>query len=319
MPAILTHYAYCLEAMEDKNSTYKDATILASQGPDTFFFFGQLPWKRRNEHRLAINDYGTKLHHMDISEVYLALIEYAKKTEDKDLLFAFIEGLLIHYSMDRNCHPFIFARSGFTEKEEDKKSWALSHMWYETLLDCLIAQKKGISNKRPARYLKLDNESLKKISIMWNEVNKVTKLCDYIDENTFYYSAKDYQGVMGITNAPKHLSYIFTKVVMGKNSQAHRMNIPNKLPKKYQHIDFLNEKRGPWPNIVTGELRNESFMDLWNYALEDIKIGQALLKRAKAEEDIKEEFKAYINNIDHDGIEPEAVMSHQAVVWSWPE
>ena len=31
------------------------------------------------------------------------------------------------------------------------------------------------------------------------------------------------------------------------------------------------------------------------------------------------ELKTYINNIDHDGIEPEAKMSYQEVVWSWPE
>lgn len=319
MPAIITHYAYCLEAMENKESKYKNAIILGSQGPDTFFFFGQIPWNRRGEHRLDVNEYGTKLHHMDITEVYNELIKYAYASDDKELLFAFIEGLFIHYSLDRNCHPYIFARSGFTAKEEEKKSWALSHMWYETLLDSTIAKIKGVSINRPARYLKIDNESLKKISIMWNEVNKVTKVSDYIDENSFYASAKDYQGVMGITNVPKHLSYAFTKLVMGKNSQAHRMNIPHNIPKKYQGIDFLNENRDEWPNIVTGEMRNESFMELWDKALQDIKIGQALLNRAKNGEDIKEELRAYINNIDHDGIAPEDVMRYRSVVWNWPE
>ena len=47
MPAINTHYLFAKEHVEKENP-YPNAFILASQGPDPFFFFGQLPWKRKN-------------------------------------------------------------------------------------------------------------------------------------------------------------------------------------------------------------------------------------------------------------------------------
>ncbi len=320
MPAIITHYSYCINVMRNKDSIYKNATILGSQGPDPFFFYGQIPWKKR-KHKEDVNSYGMTLHHMDITDTYLALMDYANNGgEDKELLWAFIEGLLIHYSMDRNCHPFIFAKSGFTDKEEDKKLWSLSHMWYETLLDNIIGKKYGtLTIYAGEKYLKIDNKMLLKISKMWEVVNKKVHVKDNINEKAFYQSVHDYKTAMKITNVPHGFSFWFTKHIMGDYSQSHRMNIPLNMPKMYENIDFLNIEHKQWPNCVTGEMRTESFLDLWDKAEKDYKDACILIDKAKNGVDISKEFKEYIANIDHDGFEPEQKMIYQDVVWEWPE
>ncbi|MFA6620606.1 MAG: hypothetical protein WCS90_05720, partial [Bacilli bacterium] len=92
MPAIITHYTFALETMKDANSQHKEAILVGAQGPDPFFFFGQYPFKKR-PHAKEVASFGTTLHEIDISSIYSELLKYAHGSTDKDLLFAYIEGL----------------------------------------------------------------------------------------------------------------------------------------------------------------------------------------------------------------------------------
>jgi hypothetical protein len=64
------------------------------------------------------------LHDIDISRVYNELIKYANASSDKELLYSYIEGLFLHYSLDRECHPYIFAKAGYAKDGPKKKHYS---------------------------------------------------------------------------------------------------------------------------------------------------------------------------------------------------
>jgi hypothetical protein len=121
MPAITTHYSFALEMGKLFPSAYPEARYLGAQGPDPFFFYGQFPWKKR-KNKKEIDAYGSLLHHIDIATRSTPLSSkfMRRREKDKELLFAYIEGLFLHYVLDRDCHPYIFPKAGFSALPEEK-------------------------------------------------------------------------------------------------------------------------------------------------------------------------------------------------------
>ena len=71
MPASLVHYTFIKENVNNEDKYYLE-TRLGGQGPDVFFFYGYSFSKREN--RKQVNNFGTYLHHIDISHAYTKLI-----------------------------------------------------------------------------------------------------------------------------------------------------------------------------------------------------------------------------------------------------
>jgi hypothetical protein len=94
-----------------------------------------------------------------------------------------------------------------------------------------------------------------------------------------------------------------------------RCFFPSKIPLEVASIDFLNEKKASWPNVVTGELRHESFAELWEEAHQDFAFVYPLLQKGEAGEDIGKALSSFTRNIDHDGVEPGQSMRFMDVAW----
>ena len=84
MPAILLHYTFVKE--NTNNDKYFSLTALGGQGPDPFFFYGY-DKKKEREHKKEIRHFGSYLHHIDIADAYNHMMEYASKSENKELLY----------------------------------------------------------------------------------------------------------------------------------------------------------------------------------------------------------------------------------------
>jgi len=305
MPAIQTHYTFAKFEAVNQNRPHFDALLLGSQGPDPFFFYGMLPWKKREESKL-VNGFGVGLHHKNIAPLYCAMMKYALESKDKEMLFNFIEGCLLHYVLDRNCHPYVFSVTGYGKEGDSKKKakyYNALHTKIESAIDKNYATEQGVYEEYPKKDLKMSDEDLMKISRMIYEANKMSENDPHIKEDSFFTSVKDYDEVLRFINKPHSLKRFFIRIFFGKDSSAFALNYPRNLQKTYKRAHFLNDDRNPWVDPVSGKRRNESFHDLMEKAKNEYEYEiLPLLDKAKNGKDITKELTKFYAGIDHDGV-----------------
>lgn len=308
MPAFFTHYTFV-----NKNTNPKDPfakiRALGGQGPDVFFFYGYSSKKREN--KIETRYFGTYLHHINIADAYSFLLEYAAKQEDSEMLFSYIKGLFMHYVMDRNCHPYIFYRTGFadpkTGSKEDEKKYMNNHVCFEGIMDTIIG-KRYKTFKFPRKLVKCPDMQVKSISKMFYELAKYLKY-EKVDELTFYNAYKDLLFAENILFSPLGFKKFLVHNIISKNSFIDCMMSPCRT-KKYNKYDILNEKNSQWKDCVTGAKRNESFLKLVENAKKELPNVDKIIKNAQDKKDIREDMNMFIHNIDHDGFEVGATKIH---------
>jgi hypothetical protein len=316
MPAVITHYTFALQSMLDPSEKFRAATLVGAQGPDPFFFYGQVPFRKRKGAE-QIDTFGSDLHHTELSFPYNTLIQLANKSPDKELLFAYIDGLLLHYCLDRNCHPYVFYMTGFTDQPGEKKRFSISHMYLETILDFLLGKEKGTFG-RPDHCLDLPKDDALKIGALWNEMNGVTLQKDFFSDKTFFLALCDYRAALRASFSKTGKKKALFKKIFGSESHAWAMSYPQNLD-DLKGIDFLNVSHTEWFDPVSGASHQESFYDLMEQAAKDYQRAHELLLKAKSGAPIEDELHDFVAGIDHDGVLNGAKKSFQTFIWPhWP-
>ena len=112
MPAYCTHYIFACELLPaltepagfDLN---RDAVMLGTQGPDVFFFHRIAPWMPGRSQRKI----GSRLHRAKPGDILDAMAEYCTRcSTKKDIARSYAYGFILHYALDRQCHPFVYAK-----------------------------------------------------------------------------------------------------------------------------------------------------------------------------------------------------------------
>ena len=112
MPAYCTHYIFACELLPaltelagfDLN---RDAVMLGTQGPDVFFFHRIAPWMSGRSQRKI----GSRLHRAKPGDMLDAMAEYCTRcSTEKDIARSYAYGFILHYALDRQCHPFVYAK-----------------------------------------------------------------------------------------------------------------------------------------------------------------------------------------------------------------
>lgn len=308
MPAFYTHYTF-VKKNTDVSDQFFPIQALGGQGPDVFFFYGYSLKKR--EKKAEKRYFGTYIHHINISDAYSFLLEYASKQEDSEMLFSYLKGLFMHYVMDRNCHPYIFYRTGFADSktgtEEDKKKYMNIHVGFEGVMDTIIG-KENKTFKNPKKCAKCPENQVKSVSRMFFELAKYLNYKD-IDELTYYHAFKDLLFAESILHSPLGIKKFFVHNIFCKGSYIDCMMSPSRT-KPFEKYDILNLKKDEWCDCVTGEKHNESFLELVKNAQEEIKQIDKLIEKAAKKENIRDDMVLFINNIDHDGFTVNAEKVH---------
>ena len=317
MPAILVHYTFAYRHMRDEARPFEKAVCLGSQGPDSFFFYGYgLHNKKTRPNVKGIQEYGHYLHRLDISTVYPLFFEYANKSEYKDLIYAYVEGLLLHYSVDRNCHGFVFSRAGDNIGDpNDKVNWGVKHVQYEGMLDYCIGRKAGTWTRKTWNCLALDDNDLKEISKAWKYVNDNSVKTEGFDELTFYKAVKDFRFVRHLIDGCGALSGGFVRMVAGKNSVPYGLHLPKKMPKFLKDYDFMNAGHSEWQDPYDGSIHTETFPDMIHKSFPLYNSFVEMLEKAKNGEDVKDEFKSLVNGIDHESSPNGAKRKFRSPIW----
>lgn len=317
MPSVITHYSFAKKYKKDIDDKYLDAYYLGAQGPDHFFAYGMIPFRKR-PNKKEVNSLGNITQINELTPNYIGFIEYAKNSEDKELLFSYIDGLLTHYSLDRCCHPFIFYQTGFTDRKEDSKEiheyYNFSHLIYEVFADLIIGKKENTYGPGKKK-IKIKNSQLKIISKMWSEVNKKYQRINNIEDDSFYKSVKDYQAALSLTYSPLGIKKWFLGVIFGKRSFPYGLSAPRNL-NKFKDIDLLNELHSDWYMPNNDGPRNESFYDLFDVNAKQLYFElHECLKDAKNNKKYEEQLIKIANHVNHEGIVPNSEKLTWKLIW----
>lgn len=140
MPTTYTHWRFgneCKKQLPDKLKNivdeYRDIYNFGVQGPDIYFYY------KCAKHN-AINEFGEEMHKRPYKDILAEIkVNYAK-SENKELLLAYILGFTAHFDLDSHCHSYIEAKT--------KKS-GISHYKIESQLDRYYLEKDGYN---PIKY-----------------------------------------------------------------------------------------------------------------------------------------------------------------------
>ena len=269
MPAILTHYiaGQCvlkrlpLEIIK-RIQPYEPLYNLGTQGPDIFFYY------IRGAMRKPLQGIGSYMHQNDLGHF---LVQLAREAKAASLLpfaeFVYAAGFIMHYLVDSYTHPYVYAKTEKSGASKIKNS--TDHHEFETAID--IAMLQLYDGNKPADYE------------LWHLIN--AEDMDYAAEATSraicavygrQISAKDVENAMlcmvkivrliqSRRGWRKKILGLAEKLILGhplNSSIIHGQSIDNS-------IDYLNEKKRPWQAPWENSARTDSFLDLFQAAVDE--------------------------------------------------
>lgn len=291
MPAALTHHLFALQNKENIKDV--DAFLIGTQGPDPFFFFGMVPWRKKADPK-KIQGYAEELHHGDFSLIYAKMISYAHSQEGElqDTLLDYLKGAWAHYCLDRVCHPYVFYRSGFDENGGLKGHYGYAHKVFEALLDATLKKKYKLPS--PSRAMKISKKKGMEISKMWKQGSP-----EILGKATFYESLRDYRTIESFLQSKTGCKRILWKL-LGKENALYAFSYPVFLKGK-ESLDVLNRGKKEWRNPVSGVSSNLSVDEMFYEAKKLYIKGAEVILKAKNIENASTSLFNLERGIDHDG------------------
>jgi len=281
MPGFLTHYiagqAVLNSAGPEINAVIQKGERLynlGTQGPDIFFYY--LPGIIRKRSR----DIGGQMHKNDLGVFIARMAHLAKHSpkDERDLIFSYTAGIIMHYMVDVHSHPYVYARTHNDNAPSLKNS--ADHRHFETSIDTALL--KLVSGKKPAdisqwELIKAETSHLivaaKAMSRVLKQVYDRT-----IHPKDVYYAMRHMIRLTRLLRSRKGRRKKWVAVVenltVGEpifSSMVHDQEIDDS-------VDYLNAQKKPWKAPWEVEaLCTDSFIDRYNAAVDEgLELVQAL-------------------------------------------
>jgi len=242
---------------------------LGAQGPDIFFYYAPgFLWARTK-------NIGSEIHRTKFNQFFLQmarLLKNIKNREQQEILFAYLAGLLTHYSMDTHAHPFVNA---FTLGAENalntngSKTTNLQktadHRHYETALDVLMLLR--LTGQKPAAYRQwelIQAPSKHKQIAAAAFSAAATKIYERdIMPRDVYYAMGHMAQLTRLLHSPKGRRKSFTAFLEDATIKARILSSMVHMQEVNDGRDYLNLSRDFW------EGKNASFPEIFDYATEE--------------------------------------------------
>jgi hypothetical protein len=136
MPGFMTHIIGAQEALKNcpppivqTVKRYERLYNLGAQGPDLFFYSIPIQFREKTK------SLGPRMHYANLGHFLICMAQQARALDgrERDELYAYTCGYLLHYCLDTSCHPYVYATAesdSLSQKENTS-----SHFWFETLRD----------------------------------------------------------------------------------------------------------------------------------------------------------------------------------------
>jgi hypothetical protein len=280
MPAFCTHYLF-LKEMEEflkEKADFKfdfDSASIGTQGPDIFFFHRILPIFMLGKSQRKV---GSALHRAKPSEIFDAFNEYCKFSPNIDIAKSYIYGFIMHYALDRRCHPYVYSLQEKILSRNKHLHKSSAHNRIEMAMDTYLLNKyMGYSN--PA-----DFDSSQTITNKLAIIDEISHLLAFVIPKVTdkHVSERDISKAISDTRAMQRLlrdrsgilravarivETIFAPIIMYFKFSSLIKPKDLEKSKKYGNIN-----RRIWVSPYdSGTQHNESFEDLFELACDDAK------------------------------------------------
>lgn len=276
MPALITHHLFGEESINRLPSGIigsddeRMAFLIANQGPDPFFFHVRTP------HVVECMDLAQAMHRCRVSRQFSALRDGVShlRRHDAQIGRAFALGMLSHYVLDRNAHPFVYAQQwGVQEVDETlEDAGSQVHAVIEGDLDVLMLQLK----RHGATTADCPPESE---LVTTERINKVAgALMSYTALNVFdlMIAAPEYGGAVAdmklvyrlIEPAGAPLSQMIGRIEGSVRSYSMLASLAHRVTAE-PPLRAGNMGHIEWENPFTRDVSRESFPEVFDRALDD--------------------------------------------------
>ena len=149
MPAYSTHYLFAYELMDKIKSIVdfnidEQAVYIGTQGPDIFYDCRIMPWMIGK----PLMSIGKELHKAKPCDIFCSMRNYLESnvslcTVEK----SYIAGFILHYILDKNCHPYIYSFQKQITDGNSKMNSFTAHCIVEFAMDSYLLYKHLSINK----------------------------------------------------------------------------------------------------------------------------------------------------------------------------
>ncbi len=281
MPATVTHAYFSKDVFDILPSNIKN-TIDCSrikmfgQSMDSLMFYNMfsiLPGKK-------IRDFSNEFHRNKTQDYFINLINYIKDNDlEKDMdVCSYLAGLVCHYVLDSNIHPFVIYKTGvFDKKRKNTYKYNHVHDFMETFIDNDMVKRREKINPYKFR--------LDKFCFNTREFsNNLNSTIDYSFKSTF-----DLDNMSDVyfksLNQMKNALYLFRRDPYGIKKVIYKIadtfttkkvfrfeSISYHYPLEDKH-NYLNTNHKLWRNPTAYNMTsNESFVDLYVKSIKTAKV-----------------------------------------------
>lgn len=257
MPNIWTHIIFGQEVLRAVGRAEwldreKESKLFSwgCQGPDPLFYYRFLPWSKDKR----MDTLGNLMHEEHCGPFLGELLRRAGRPEGARLR-PYATGFLLHHILDRNAHPYIFARSGF-------KKW--NHQRFEIILDTIVAGKlRGIATWNEPVWRQL---ALPKNSVLFMEVPALLAglAARFYPEASVGVEVRHWQ--MSFRDMLRALKLFHDPTGVKQMLTAGQIT-PFVYKRENPPLDYCNEERRPWRDPAEdGVVHYTGFWEHWEAA-----------------------------------------------------
>lgn len=304
MPAFSTHYIFAKEMMPilkeiaDFNVN-EEAVYFGAQGPDVFFFHRVLPWTIGK----SLLRYGSLIHKANPSDLLECMREYCKSSASPDIAKSYVYGFILHYSLDRICHPYVYALQDSMAKSNRFANPHSLHNQIEFALDAYMLNKR-IGVMEPDKF-----DTGKTVGTSQDVIKEIASLLKYLLQNVIDKSITQAQGetalrdmrnVQRVTFDPTGIKKIIVTPVeillspFSKNYKFTSFILPKDLEKAKKYANINNDI---WVSPYENGNRSESFEELFEASKKDAEIMISLFQHGAPCEEITEN-KSFLTGVE---------------------
>lgn len=275
MPATMTHAYFAIDVFNRLDGTSKNLIKdnllqykMFSQSTDSLMFYNIETLKKGKK----IRSFQYTFHTTNSQKFFCNLVHKIKrgKLYSNSDIISYLYGMICHYVLDSNVHPFVYYKTGnFNKCDKNTYKYNNMHSFMETFLDIWMMENKGVSSPYGFNVgkftfdFRLFDESLKSvINSTFYEVFDIKNMSE-----VYYFSLKHMRRFlmryrvdrMGI----KKFFYKAIDKITPPNIFMFEALSYNYKPKDKAY--FLNTEKEVWFNPIDPTIRShESFLDLYN-------------------------------------------------------
>lgn len=270
MPAAISHYLLARKVLDDPSfdsgkSFSENAFLWGAQGPDFFYTHRFFPWQKGK----SLKEIGERLHQTRPSLIFDFAQEYENSAQGNDTSLSYVLGFLCHYAFDSVAHPFVNYGAEMLHELIKPSTVETCHNEVEANLDVILLRYERAELPTDfglKRAVPKDDLVKQEMAAFYQQL--AARLYGVqISREFIAQAADDCRTAFGwMTDRTTLKKKILLRVEKGKLPvlSCHVRSMTEETDFDYSNV---LHREWAWP-VDTGELRTESYFDLYAQAAE---------------------------------------------------